>query len=125
MDGPKRDMSFPDDVQRPKRQRLCEATDPIKAVVNLPQFELTEVPYGEGGYAKVMRGRDASGEPVAIKCVVANACTLAAMTNEAAVLCELSTKRHFNIPEFKAWLPAGSTPVGPEHDTEGGMDYTS
>ena len=79
-----------------------------------PYFQiLNSGNYGSGSYGKVLRGRDASGRNVAIKCVAKDRMRAGALESEVSILQSLSSQGgHPNIAAFRAWLPLGSKEVG-------------
>merc|ERR550514_1689414 len=81
-----------------------------------PYFQiLNSGNYGSGSYGKVLRGRDASGRNVAIKCVAKDRMRAGALESEVSILQSLSSQGgHPNIAAFRAWLPLGSKEVGTE-----------
>lgn len=75
--------------------------------------------YGKGSYGQVIRGLDAAGSAVAVKCIADGRMRTGALESEVSVLHALSTDGgHPNIASFRAWLPLGSEGVC----VEGGGD---
>ena len=68
--------------------------------------------YGKGSYGQVMRGLDAAGRAVAIKCIADGRMRTGALESEVSILRALSMDGgHPNVARFRAWLPLGSEGV--------------
>lgn len=68
--------------------------------------------YGKGSYGQVLRGLDAAGHTVAIKCIADGRMRTGALESEVSILHALSKDGgHPNVAKFRAWLPLGSEGV--------------